>query len=303
MIMIAIRQTRLLLVLMASALSALSFGARAAEQLDTVTVEAQRIRELQREISHFVSRVVVRYMYDSLERWDTPICPLVAGLPQDRGEFVLARLSEIARASHVPVAGEHCRPNLYVVVTAEPDLLVEKWWKRDRRLVNTCNGYGYVRAFMHSKDPVRVWYNASFRSSDGAALSSDTTGLDLAGLSISLPLDSCAGAGGRPDSRLRYPSVKALTSVIIVVDAGRTTNLNIGQLADYVAMVGFAEIHPNAETGTAPTILSVFRQPTEAPQGLSSFDQAFLHSLYTTDQTNVMQVSTIKSGMLREIER
>ncbi|MBV8806245.1 MAG: hypothetical protein JO042_14400 [Sinobacteraceae bacterium] len=52
---------------------------------DTVTIEAQRKREIKHQISHFVSSVVVSYLNDSLERWDTPICPLVAGLSRERG--------------------------------------------------------------------------------------------------------------------------------------------------------------------------------------------------------------------------
>lgn len=93
---------------------------------ETVTIEAQRRNELKRQISRFVSSVVVSYLHDSLARWDRPICPLVAGLPADRGEFLLARVSEIARASHAPLAGEHCRPNFYIVVAANPELLLRK---------------------------------------------------------------------------------------------------------------------------------------------------------------------------------
>ena len=78
--------------------------------LDTVTVEAQRERkEVEREVNEFVFAVTVRSLHDSLSRWNTPICPLVAGLPKEQGEFVLARLSQIARESKAPLAGEHPR--------------------------------------------------------------------------------------------------------------------------------------------------------------------------------------------------
>jgi hypothetical protein len=62
--------------------------------MDTVTIEAERERQLKRQISKFVSGTLVTYLYSSLARWDTPICPLVAGLPSDRGEFVLSRVSK-----------------------------------------------------------------------------------------------------------------------------------------------------------------------------------------------------------------
>jgi hypothetical protein len=52
--------------------------------LDTVTVQARRDREIKRQITKFVSGGVVTYFNDSLERWNQPICPLVAGVPSEQ---------------------------------------------------------------------------------------------------------------------------------------------------------------------------------------------------------------------------
>jgi hypothetical protein len=265
---------------------------------DTVTIEAQRQRELKRQISKFVSSAVFTYMYDSLERWNTPICPLVAGLSKERGEFLLARVSQIARDSRAPLAAEHCKPNLFVVVTDNPDLLVEKWSKRDRGMLSSCNGMGYVKAFLHSGQPVRAYYNARFSSSD--RVERDPSMLDVIGLHFDFSSNPCVAAGAA-GSRLTYGAVQALTSVIIVVDSRRTTNLNMGQLADYVAMVGLAQIRADADTGTAPTILRLFREADLRPQGLSPWDQSFLYSLYTTRQSSVLEVTSIKARMFEQI--
>ncbi len=275
-------------------------GAAAPPSLDTVTIEAARKRELKRQISHFVSNVVVSYAYESLQRWNSPVCPLVAGLPGDRGEFILSRVSQIAIAAHAPLAGEHCKPNLFIVVTSQPDLLLEKWVRRDSRMVNSCNGWGYVREFLHARGPVRVWYNAEFRTRDGAALSEDSGGLDISGLMLS----ACSVSNSHSDfTRLRFSEVQSLASAIILVDSNRTTHLNIGQLADYVAMVGLAQLRLDADTGKAPTILGLFTRKEPLPQGLSKWDESFLHALYTTDQASVLQVGTIETGMLDQIGR
>jgi len=53
---------------------------------------------------------------------------LVAGLPRDKGEFVLARLSQVASDAGIPLAPEKCAPNFLVVVTPDPDEM--------RRLLN-----------------------------------------------------------------------------------------------------------------------------------------------------------------------
>jgi len=267
-------------------------------EMDTVTVEATRERELKRQISQFVSSFDVTYLNDSLQRWNTPICPLVAGLSSEAGEFILARLSQVAREAHAPLAPEHCRPNLYIVVTSDPDLLIEKWVKRDRRSFNTCSGFGYIREFLHSRRPVRVLYNAALRSSDGA--DRDLGALYVAGWRLDFSLNSCTSAGVA-GTRLSYGAVQALSSVIIVVDSARITHLNMGQLADYVTMVGLAQIRLDGNTGTAPSVLGLFRESDSPPQGLSLWDQSFLDGLYSIDQSSVLQVSALKTHMFQQI--
>jgi len=274
--------------------------ARAAEVSTpaTVIVEARKEKEIKRQISQFLSGSVFTYLNDSLERWDTPICPLVAGLSKERGEFMLGRVSQIARDSQAPLGPEHCKPNLYVVVTDTPDLLLEEWSRRDRRMFNTCNGMGYVKEFLHSRQPVRAYYNATFTSGgvDGDAASE----LELHGVHFDAPSTGCL-ASGSAGSRLTFGAVQKLTSVIIVVDSRQTTHINMGQLADYVAMVGLAQIRVDADPGTAPTILRVFRETHSPTQGLSPWDRAFLHSLYTTGQSSVLEVAIIKRRMFEQI--
>lgn len=298
--MISTIQLRRLLLSMAAAtflvLPIFLNSARSAEP-DTVTIQATKERELKSQISQFVAGAVFTYLNDSLERWNTPICPLVAGLPKERGEFVLERVSEIARDAHAPLGSEHCKPNLYIVVSDNPDDLLKKWSKRDVSLFNTCNGMGYVREFMHSRQPIRAYYNAKF-SSEGAENATDF--LEMQGLRFDFSANPCMASGGM-DTRLRYGSVQNLTSVIVIVDSRQTTNINMGQLADYIAMVGLAQIRVEANTGTAPTILGLFRQPHPQIPGLSPWDKAFLHSLYTTDQASTLEVVMIKRRMFEQI--
>jgi hypothetical protein len=164
-------------------------------------------------------------------------------------------------------------------------------------MFNTCNGMGYVKEFLHSRQPVRVYYNAKFSS---GGVDRDTSALEVAGLRLDVPLSGCT-ATGSAGTRLSFGAVQDLTSVIVVVDSKYTTNLNMGQLADYVAMVGLAQIRSDADTGTAPTILSLFRETDPRPQGLSLWDQSFLQSLYTTSQSSVLEVTMIKRNMFEQI--
>jgi len=57
--------------------------------------------------------------------------------------------------------------NLYVIFSREPNVLLEKWRARDRRMFDEANGIAAIKAFLNSTRPVRVWYKISFRSNSG----------------------------------------------------------------------------------------------------------------------------------------
>jgi hypothetical protein len=123
-------------------------------------------------------------------------------------------------------------------------------------------------------------------------------------LNIDFRFGPCVpGNGVAIGTRLRYGAVQGLQSVIILVDGKRANELNIGQLADYITLVGLAQIRPDANTGTAPTILTVFTGADPQPQGLSPWDESFLRGLYTTKQSSVIQTSLIKASMFDQLRR
>jgi hypothetical protein len=100
--------------------------AAGADSLDQVTVQAQRDREkLKHDVNDFVSSVLVNPRDESLMRWDHPLCPLVAGLAREPAEFVLHRLSDIARSIHVPLGKENCKPNFIVIVAQNPSAFLK----------------------------------------------------------------------------------------------------------------------------------------------------------------------------------
>jgi hypothetical protein len=143
-------------------------------KLNTVTVEAQR-QTLKRQVSAFVSAIAVAPFTETLARWENPtlICPLVAGLPSDDGEFILTRLSSIASAAGAPLGPAHCKPNFYIIVTSQPDALLKAWNQRDTNMFSDKSGSTKIRKFLHAPIPIRVWYNATLYTSDGTSLATD----------------------------------------------------------------------------------------------------------------------------------
>jgi hypothetical protein len=105
-------------------------------------------------VKTFVSGITKVPFEDSLARWqkEMPICPQVAGLTHDHGEYILSRLSQNAAAAGAPLAPESCNPNFYVIVTSVPDELMAAWSKRDPWLFGNAGGRK-IRQFLTASTP------------------------------------------------------------------------------------------------------------------------------------------------------
>jgi hypothetical protein len=84
----------------------------------------------------------------------------------------------------------------------------------------------------------------------------------------------------------------------------KVSDLTIGQVTDYVTLIGLAQIRENAQPGPVPTILHLFAHSGGAlPDGLSNWDQDFLKALYATDVDNVVQISQIEVRLDQDLAR
>ena len=149
-------------VAVAAAMSLAAGLAAAAAQGNKVTeevvVEGTR-PEVEKRVNEFVKGVTHRgYAVESLVRWNTPICPLVAGIPAAQGEFILRGISQAVRDAGAKLAPEKCRPNFHVVLTPEPDQLLDLWRKRAPRLYGMAPPQK-VKRILGKPRPVRIWYN------------------------------------------------------------------------------------------------------------------------------------------------
>lgn len=147
--------------------------AEASEPLQEVTVTAKRAK-LAPRVRTFVKQIALLENGGNdagLARWGAPpVCPLVSGLTREEGESILERVSDIARRAGVPLAGEHCSPNLYILLTSQPEDLLRGMEKRNRAFT-----FGYdesshphsetpenvVDEFINTPRAVRVWYNSA----------------------------------------------------------------------------------------------------------------------------------------------
>ena len=284
-------------------------------QLDSITVEAKKKEreELRLQVDQFVKTTVVQHSGESLTRWNTKVCPLVAGLPRDQGEFILQRLSQSASNAGAPLAPENCKANFFILVSSQADQILEELQKKRPRLFDTHNGLGPLQHFLRTERPVRVWHNWQSEGEDAGGVVIAAAFIGAAGgasMGGGVGTGSSSAAIGDyptdrlPNSRLSRSAVRSIHTAIIIVDLARIKSVNLGQLSDYIAMVGLAEINLDRTIFAAPSVLRLFSEPSETPlDGMSPWDQALLKSLYASRAQSVMQVSEMETHMVDSIAK
>jgi hypothetical protein len=210
---------------------------------------------------------------ESQIRWNRPICFLAAGWrPEDRSS-VLTRLSEISAAVGAPLAGKACTPNFVVVLTAEPDQVINAWYAKNKQLFGNASAL-QIRHFLDStrSRPVRVWRNI------------DIGRVATTRFGHFVPSNSHADP-----SPFTGNSPLEFLSAFEIIDATRTAGIDLHQLSDYVAMIGLSNIDIDVDVGDAPSILQLFSPARSIALGLSNWDSAYLTALYQTDQSSRSQ--------------
>jgi hypothetical protein len=266
-----------------------------ADSLDSITVQAQR-ETLRKQVDQFFHSAMQKSPFDeSLLRWDEAVCPMVVGMIQPAGEFVLRRLSELARESGVPLAKENCKhPNLFIIVAKNPETFLKLWWRQQPRMYNTGRGIAPVRRFIEKSRPIRVWYNVG-----SGAYPNEISGLLAASVDAGLgtvdyPIVREPSSGA--SYRLKFPVERQIGSAIVVIDPAQVDHLNIGQFSDYIAMVSFVEVNQDADLGANSTILNLFATSNAAvPLEMTRWDKALLRALYASDHGSRVQMSQMET--------
>jgi hypothetical protein len=271
-----------------------------------VTIRAKRA-DLEPRVSAFVDQIEGTYYdADGLARWQNPVCPLVTGLPGPEGEFILARISEIARAADIPLASENCRPNLYIFVSSQPQELLRGLDQRNHAFTYGDAPPNVVDEFISTPQPVRVWYHTAAKTPEGLPLVGwswpEVASKKSGAISNGRPPLSFSANAWAESTHLSFNFIWTIYRAFVFVDTKRLHGISRGQLADYVAMVTLAQLKSGSHLADDPTILKLFDDtPQAAPASLSQWDQAFLKSLYATEQKSHLQRSQIARAMVREI--
>lgn len=244
--------------------------------LSDVVVEGRRLRSV---VQDFVGEVAAPATGDrGPARWNGPVCIGVVNLRADVAQYIVDRVSDVARELGVTAGEPGCTANVLIIAAADgqavADALVE-----ERRRAFSPGGSGMTRsfraldAFRTSDDPVRWWHVSGPVDSESGQLATRLPGQDAPQIAVSRA------------SRIRSDIRDDMFKAIIIVDLNKVGTLSWTQLADYCSLIALAQVDPAADVTTFDTILNVFDDPTVP--GLTAWDTDYLKALYRIEQNRV----------------
>jgi hypothetical protein len=231
---------------------------------------------------------------DQLSTWDFRICPGVAGLRAQHAQLVVDRMAQRAMDVGLSVGEPGCRANVLVMISMDPDTLAQQLFNESPAALGFYSergqstlGRAALRDFVESDAPVRWWHVSQEYTQGNEAVTETLDG----------QAPYTVRHGG--PSLLRRGTHLNFVAAIVIVDGRRLVDgVDLGALADYLAMVTLAQVDPEAETQGLPTILNLFVQ-AGAPHTLTEWDVGYLRGLYATgeDDNRNRQQTIMRSTM------
>lgn len=260
-------------------------------------------RSLESMIDNFVASVAAPNPNRSLARWREGVCIGAANFEPETAQYLVDRVSTVADDLGLRAGAPGCSPNVLIVAAADADAFSQALVERHERVmrvggVGMDRGRAALREFQSSDRPVRWWQVSMPVDADTGERATRIRG-ECQGSCDSVY--SYAPTTNVLASRLSTQIVDDIFRTVVVVDVQQLADVQIQQLADYVAMVTFAQIDPQADTRGYATILNVFDEPDSATS-LTEWDKAYLTGLYNTQRTR-KNLSSARSEIASSIQR
>lgn len=265
---------------------ALLLGAQAPAPSDSVTVTGQKEREA---INAFIKSLAVpNRLTGKLARWETGICPVTVGVRKEAAHFITARLKDVAALADAPVdKNPNCKPNIEVVFTTAPQSLMDNVRQKQQTFLGYADTAAQRDRLAVVERPIQAWYTTATKDLRGG------TQIDSA---FSNPVEVIVpdpyrkppfttlyvrqGAktitGGRLGDGLR----SVLYHVIVTADPTKLAQEEIGNVADYIALVALSQVQSLDKCQSLSSIANLLPQGCEKPAGLTVSDMGYLKGLY-----------------------
>ena len=230
-----------------------------------------------------------------LARFETRVCPMVAGMPADW----TANLTKIIRDNIVAFGGKidepGCTPNATVIFSDQPHEFIKAFAAKQPGYFNMTPRE--LEQFTAAPRPVVSWHLTEVRSREGQDMSgareaSQQTTLSVGGTQVGTTIDSPMSAKvNRQSAATRlYTNVREDMLIgFVVVDRQQTPGKSMRQLADVATMHLLLDIKQDAGGKDPTSILSLFEPRGEgapAPERMSEIDRGIVEGLYSLKQNN-----------------
>jgi len=243
-------------------------SANSAPPADGIVVSGQLSDRatIDHEAKTFERQVQATPVAGQLARWHRPICPVVGGIDQGYADYVATRIRHVATRAGIAVAGDGCKPNLFVDFTLNGAGLVAAIERHDPRTLH--RETLEERATLRKSDlPIRWWYATELGGGDGEQFDEGSTNNSYSASLI--------------DTKV----VAAITGAAVIIDAPRATGYRLDAVADYAAFVALGHFRVGARPTETPSILGLFARSPGDGATLTSWDSAYLSALYATQPT------------------
>jgi len=254
---------------------------------------------LREQVETFADTVVAPPHGRGPARWSarSGICVGVVNLQREAAQAMVDRVSEVALDLGLPIGEPGCSPNVLIIATDDASALTAALVERSPNAFRppysgSSRSRLQLRRFIESDAPVRWWHVS-------LPVNSET-----GGIAVRIP-GYAPPQTGTMASRLTTVIQNDLRRAYVIIDIDQAEGVTFQQLADYVAMVAFAQVDPDADLSGFPTILNVFDNPT-IPFGLTDWDEAYLGSLYDAElnqRSANAQSGAVAALMFRERRR
>lgn len=249
-----------------------------------------------------------------LGRWNSRICPGVVGVSANVAQTIIDQIARRANAVGLRTGAAGCQPNISVIVTRDANAAAGDINQHRREMLvgpngieSTSLGADALQSFLTTPRPIRWWHVTQTVMADGHVLTdTETTSLHgSSAASAAAQTAFAAGAGAtsgegvsgadvtRADgTHLRNTTRQDFNFVVVIVDANRVGGASVSAIADYIAFVVLAEIKPDVQTTSYPSILNLFSPAADPrPTELTQWDIAYLDGLYhmTRNARNLSQ--------------
>lgn len=309
------------LVLVVIALFPLPLSAQPATNppIESITVTAAR----EAAIAKFIkTRAAPTRMTGKIARWKARICPIAYGIPAAYSGFVVQRVREVARLVGARTdADEKCRGNIQIVFTTKPQELLDNIRRKHTGNLGYYDTAAQANEMTVLKRPVHAYYATQTADLRGNRQidTGKTTGITVTLPGVA-PVQPAGGAEmlptGGPPVTLNLPAASAMSvtgsralgdglmsefqHITIVVDTGKVIAMEMGTLADYIAMLALSQPQNFDTCQDLPSITNLLVTPACAAENtsvaMSVHDLSYLDGLYRMNLAGTVHTQRSEIG-------